>query len=1509
MVEHAKKRKADTQDEVTTTMETTVSVPMFTPVMAPKITSTSHEALVKWRKERNEYEEKIRTRVQATGEDLGKTLISVKNSFDERLLATWCKLRWKTSKDEITDDRILAEITQIIASVKNDTLPDIETLFGNELKMDLGESDVSERVLQYFKKADELIDEHGLAKCFDGSSGTKEKCKLLVASLEPSGLKEEVKATLRFQRPPAKEREDDLHDLILEKALEHERSFHRRKKVKRPDTKEYGRDTKERQSKPGTSGQDKKPVRKDKEKGFGGQKKTSGNGKPQRPPPQPCPKCNAMHWLSDCTCATEEEKVELRRQLRERKEAKAKVKRVKECLPADRRTLTLNDVLTVPYCADSGADRTIMSRGQWDELKSLDPTAEALPLSTPIECYTVGGHKMVATEYVRVKILIHTAAGPVSPSQPFDCLLLSVDEDEFILGQDILTGLGIDVNRQLEQLAGSPTEDDDDIDQGLPDVQGSTDKDQIKDVIDQMIERAVDQGFPVDQVDRLKTIVSQYDIWRLTLGPDPPARVPPMEIRLKPDAVPYKCKARRYPPHLSEFLREFNGQLAALGWVYENPKSRWACPVVPVRKPGGKEYRQTNDYRPVNAMTETIAGVMPNLPVALEHAAGKECFGLFDFMKGFWQLPLATESQEILSYMTDKAIYTPTRVPQGCSDAALHFQKTMEHCFAELLYESLLVWIDDLLLLYACDVPTYLDKMDALFRMVDYHGLKLSVAKSSLYQTKVKWCGKVIDAKGVSHDPKRIEALRQIPYPATAAELQQFLCATNWMRDSLIDYARVVRPLQERLDQALASGKRTKRVAAGIKIELTAEEKATFDQTKNLLADSATLTFPASEATVCLLTDASEYGWAAIVTQVQQWRPNVPVKDQSHELLICIGGTFTKAQLNWSVIEKEAYAIVAACERLEYLLLRPKGFKMFCDHRNLIHVFAPGHEVKKHVRGKLLRWAMKLGDYPYVIEHIDGTDNVWADMVSRWAVPRPAIQVRRIPVYDRVRRRDRRPPTIRPLDSDGFTWPTLEELSTIQSSTPGPANGVRSQEDDLLRVEGRLWVPATATQFIQRLCVIAHCGSQGHRGYHVMLNHLGRLFYVHDLATVVRRFLSTCLLCKHVKGGKVVPRPWSETIECQDRNEVLHWDFLYLGDSFGSSKYLLVLKDHATHFCELVVADSADSAVAAEAILGWHSRYGVPPLWVSDNGSHFKNEVIKELCRRLKSQQTFTLAYSPWINGSVERINRDILQVLRTMILEYKIAHHDWVYLIPMVQANLNHTPVPSLVNRSPAELFTALPLPTPLWTFYDPSAKTSVTIPSDVDKINDYLDRLRSSVRAMHRPVADQREAQRARNKKPAVERKAPNFAVGDYLLRSRVDEKRKNKLLVTWTGPYVVTQADSHSFRVKHLVTGDETDVHASRLKFYADSDLEVSDELLEHVSAQGIVLAVQQLKAHRWNADITDYEIRVRWRGLQEIEDSWEPLKALAPEISKLLQDYVGQSQDNDVQAFWAKTYARA
>eukprot|EP00644_Phytophthora_capsici_P007385 jgi/Phyca11/62543/gw1.21.359.1 len=98
--------------------------------------------------------------------------------------------------------------------------------------------------------------------------------------------------------------------------------------------------------------------------------------------------------------------------------------------------------------------------------------------------------------------------------------------------------LGIDVDRQLEQLAvhnvddmsGDPVElEADDMPINLN--EDPSEDDDIFAAVERLIDRAVENGFPLDRVEQLRTIAHAYDVWRLELRGDPPANVPPMEIR------------------------------------------------------------------------------------------------------------------------------------------------------------------------------------------------------------------------------------------------------------------------------------------------------------------------------------------------------------------------------------------------------------------------------------------------------------------------------------------------------------------------------------------------------------------------------------------------------------------------------------------------------------------------------------------------------------------------------------------------------------------------------------------------------------------------------------------------------------------------------------------------------------------------------------------------------------------------------------------------------------------
>ncbi|OWZ02817.1 LOW QUALITY PROTEIN: hypothetical protein PHMEG_00025556 [Phytophthora megakarya] len=152
-----------------------------------------------------------------------------------------------------------------------------------------------------------------------------------------------------------------------------------------------------------------------------------------------------------------------------------------------------------------------------------------------------------------------------------------------------------------------------------------------------------------------------------------------------------------------------------------------------------------------------------------------------------------------------------------------------------------------------------------------------------------------------------------------------------------------------------------------------------------------------------------------------------------------------------------------------------------------------------------------------------------------------------------------------------------------------------------------------------------------------------------------------------------------------------------------------------------------------------------------------------------------------------------------------------------------------------------------------------------------------------------DARTASCAREKQTLLSKtkhrgeKVVKFSDEVYVLRSHGDVNRLNWLLVTWVDPYMITEAHSRYFVVKDIISGQGYGIHASRLKGFADFDLEVSEELFDHVAAPGMIMEVKEIKKRRFSPMRHDYAWLVRWCGLEEIKDSWESFSSMSRDVS--------------------------
>jgi hypothetical protein len=68
------------------------------------------------------------------------------------------------------------------------------------------------------------------------------------------------------------------------------------------------------------------------------------------------------------------------------------------------------------------------------------------------------------------------------------------------------------------------------------------------------------------------------------------------------------------------------------------------------------EFRMTVDCRYANSQVQPVAGFLPILEVNFQHLENVAWFSSLDAFKGFWQFPLAEESQEVYSFLTELGV-------------------------------------------------------------------------------------------------------------------------------------------------------------------------------------------------------------------------------------------------------------------------------------------------------------------------------------------------------------------------------------------------------------------------------------------------------------------------------------------------------------------------------------------------------------------------------------------------------------------------------------------------------------------------------------------------------------------------------------------------------------------------------------------------------------------------------------------------------------------------------------
>ena len=229
----------------------------------------------------------------------------------------------------------------------------------------------------------------------------------------------------------------------------------------------------------------------------------------------------------------------------------------------------------------------------------------------------------------------------------------------------------------------------------------------------------------------------------------------------------------RARPLFAEKLRvakgEFDKMLAMQ--IIRPSSSPWASPLHMVPKPNGS-WRPCGDFRRLNNVTCDDRYPLPHIHSFGATASGSTVFSVIDLVRGYHQIPMATEDIPKTAVITLFGLFEFLRMPFGLKNSAQAFQRLMDSVFRDLPFTF--VYLDDILVA-SPDAKTHSEHLHSVFSRLCQAGLALNSEKCILGVPEVTFLGNRVSSAGLVPVPAKLDSIRAMQRPSTKVGLQRFL--------------------------------------------------------------------------------------------------------------------------------------------------------------------------------------------------------------------------------------------------------------------------------------------------------------------------------------------------------------------------------------------------------------------------------------------------------------------------------------------------------------------------------------------------------------------------------------------------------------------------------------------------------------------------------------------------------------------------------------------------------------
>ncbi|GJW16413.1 retrovirus-related pol polyprotein from transposon TNT 1-94 [Tanacetum coccineum] len=205
------------------------------------------------------------------------------------------------------------------------------------------------------------------------------------------------------------------------------------------------------------------------------------------------------------------------------------------------------------------------------------------------------------------------------------------------------------------------------------------------------------------------------------------------------------------------------------------------------------------------------------------------------------------------------------------------------------------------------------------------------------------------------------------------------------------------------------------------------------------------------------------------------------------------------------------------------------------------------------------------------------------------------------------------------------------------------------------------------------------------------INDLTRLDLVDGLLKFKYGKDHLCSACERGKSKKA-SHPLKLVPSDHSKLELLHMDLcgLMRVASINGKKYILVIVDDYSRYTWVYFLHSKDETpeIIKKFIAQAQLNYKAKVCKIrTDNGTELKNATLKAHYEKLGIMQQFLTARTPQQNGVVERRNRTLVEVARTMLIFSRLPEFLWAEAVATACFTQNRSIIHTRYNKTPYEL------------------------------------------------------------------------------------------------------------------------------------------------------------------------------------------------------------------------------